>query len=81
MMEDDSALSGTLADEHASPAMRRALGVCYVLYTLVTLAVLPFAHLPGPVIPAVTTTFGAGMLLAHLCTSCLLLVQFRVAPS
>ena len=31
--------------------------------------------------PAVTTTFGAGVLIADLCTSFLLLVQFRVAPS
>jgi PAS domain S-box-containing protein len=72
---------GTLAGEHTSPSMRRALGVCCVAYTLATLAVLPLAHLPGPVVPAVTTTFGAGVLIADLCTSFLLLVQFRVAPS
>jgi PAS domain S-box-containing protein len=61
--------------------MRRAIGFFCVAYTLATLTVLPLAHIPGPVVPAVTTTFGAGVLIADLCTSFLLLVQFRVAPS
>jgi hypothetical protein len=61
--------------------MKRTLGVCYVIYSLATLAVLPLAPLPGPVIPTVTTTFGAGVLLADLGTSFLLLVQARVARS
>src|SRR5262249_41258237 len=78
---DQPELPGTLADEPASPSLRRAIGVCCVAYRLATLAVLPRAHLPGPIVPAVTTTFGAGVLIADLCTSFLLLVQFRIAPS
>jgi len=78
---DETELPGTFAGENASPSMRRAIRFFGVAYTLATLAVLPLAHLPGPVVPAVTTTFGAGVLIADLCTSFLLLVQFRVAPS
>jgi len=80
-MDDDAELPGTFAAEHASPFMRRVIGYVCVAYSLATLAVLPLAHIPGPVVPAITTTFGAGVLLADLCTSFLLLIQFRVAPS
>ena len=57
------------------------IGCVCIAYALATFAVLPFAHRPGPVVPAITTTFGAVILIADLCTSFLLLIQFRVAPS
>ncbi|HYI70151.1 MAG TPA: MASE4 domain-containing protein, partial [Skermanella sp.] len=74
-------LPGTFVGESASPWLRRTIALLCVAYALATLAILPFAHLPGPVIPAVTTTFGAGVLIADLCTGFLLLVQFRTAPT
>ena len=80
-MDDNAELPGTFATENASPCMRRVIGCFCVAYSLVTFAVLPLAHIPGPVIPAITTTFGAGVLIADMCTSFLLLVQFREAPS
>jgi hypothetical protein len=73
--------SGTFAGESASPRLRRTIGLLCVAYVFATLAILPVAHLPGPVVPAVTTTFGAGVLIADLCTGFLLLVQFRAAPT
>ena len=80
-MDDEAELPGTLVAENASPFMRRVVGCLCIAYSLATLVVLPFAHIPGPVVPAITTTFGAGVLIADLCTSFLLLIQFRVAPS
>ena len=72
---------GTLAADRR----RRSCGVSFggigVTYTVAILAVLPYARLPGPVVPALTTTFGAVVFLADLCTSVLLLLQCRVAPS
>ncbi|MGQ9368271.1 sensor histidine kinase [Azospirillum sp. ST 5-10] len=72
---------GTFISESATPTTRRTIGALCVAYVLATLAVLPFAAKPGPVIPAVTTTFGAGVLIADLCTGYLLLVQFRAVRS
>jgi len=80
-MADARELPGTLAATPASPGLRCVLGGVSVAYTLATLAVLPYAPLPGPVVPALTTTFGAVVFLADLCTSVLLLLQCRVAPS
>jgi two-component sensor histidine kinase len=77
----DHELPGTLAGESTSPRLRRTIGLLCAAYALATLAILPVAHLPGPVVPAVTTTFGAGVLITDLCTSFLLLVQFRGSPS
>jgi two-component sensor histidine kinase len=74
-------LPGTFVGESASPRLRRTIALLCIAYVVATLAALPVAHLPGPVIPAVTTTFGAGVLIADLCTSFLLLVQFRAAPT
>ncbi|MBP2292251.1 sensor histidine kinase [Azospirillum rugosum] len=68
---------GTFVGESATPTTRRVIGALCIAFVLATLAVLPFAANPGPVIPAVTTTFGAGVLIADLCTGYLLLVQFR----
>lgn len=72
---------GTFAGESASPRSRRIIGVLCLIYAAATLAVLPIADLPGPVIPAVTTSFGAGVLIADLCTGFLLLAQFRAVPT
>ena len=72
---------GTFASESVSPWVKRTLGLLCAIYVLATLAILPVAHMPGPVIPAVTTTFAAGVLIADLCTCFLLLVQFRAAPT
>jgi two-component sensor histidine kinase len=77
----DHELPGTLAGESASPRLRRIIGLLCVAYVLATLVILPVAHMPGPVVPAVTTTFGAGVMIADLCTSFLLLAQFRGAPT
>jgi two-component sensor histidine kinase len=73
--------TGTFTGESASPCLRWTIGLLCVACVLATLAILPVAHLPGPVVPAVTTTFGAGVLIADLCTGFLLLVQFRAARS
>jgi hypothetical protein len=73
--------TGTFTGESASPCLRWTIGLLCVACVLATLAILPIAHLPGPVVPAVTTTFGAGVLIADLCTGFLLLVQFRAARS
>jgi hypothetical protein len=81
MNATDHKLPGTFAGESASPWLRRIIGLLCAAYVLATLAILPVAHMPGPVVPAVTTTFGAGVLIADLCTSFLLLVQFRGAPT
>lgn len=67
--------------EGTSPAERRIIGVLCAAYAAATLMILPFAADPGPVVPAVTTTFGTGVLIADLCTGYLLLVQFRAVPS
>ncbi len=72
---------GTFVGESATPTTRRTIGALCVAYVLATLVVLPFAATPGPVIPAFTTTFGAGVLIADLCTGYLLLVQFRAVRS
>lgn len=72
---------GTFVGESATPTTRRIIGALCVAYVLATLAVLPFAATPGPVIPAFTTTFGAGVLVADLCTGYLLHVQFRAVRS
>ncbi|EWY41474.1 hypothetical protein N825_27240 [Skermanella stibiiresistens SB22] len=72
---------GTFVDESATDGARRIITILSVAYILATLAVLPFAALPGPVIPAVTTTFGAGVLIADLCTGFLLIVHFRAIRS
>ncbi|HYD67179.1 sensor histidine kinase [Azospirillum sp.] len=72
---------GTFGGESATPLARRTIGFLCGVYILATLAILPFADEPGPVIPAATTTFGAGVLIADLCTGFLLLAQFRAVPS
>ncbi len=72
---------GTLTGESATPTTRRTIGALCVAYVVGTLAALPFAATPGPVIPSVTTTFGAGVLITDLCTGYLLLVQFRAVRS
>jgi PAS domain S-box-containing protein len=70
-----------LAAQNASPRLRWVIGSLCAIYTLVSLALLPFAHTPGPILPAITTSFATAVLIADLCTSFLLLVQFRLAPS
>src|SRR3954451_24837728 len=77
----DHELPGSFAGESASPRLRWTIGLLCAAYTLATLAVLPVAYRPGPVVPAITTTFGAGVLITDLCTGFLLLVQFRAAPT
>ena len=67
--------------ENATPRLRWTIASLSAAYALVALALLPVAQTPGPVIPAITTSFGTGVLITDLCTSFLLLVQFRVAPS
>lgn len=72
---------GTFVGESSTPTVRRSIGILCVAYILATLAVLPFAAQPGPVIPAVTIAFAAGVLITDLCTGFLLLAQFRAVPS
>ncbi|UEM21096.1 MASE4 domain-containing protein [Skermanella mucosa] len=72
---------GALSGEGATPAARRTIAFLCLAYILATLAILPFADRPGPVLPAITTTFGAGVMIADLCTAFLLLAQVRAARS
>lgn len=46
------------------------------LYVAAALAVLPFAHDPGPVVPALTPVFAATVLVTESATSYLLFVRF-----
>jgi PAS domain S-box-containing protein len=47
------------------------------LFVAVTLVLLPYARLPGPVMPGFNAGFAAGVCVAELATSFLLLVVFR----
>jgi PAS domain S-box-containing protein len=63
----------------AAPALR--LPVAFIcLYSLVALAVIPFARTPGPEIPGITTLFVAVVFTTELSTSFLLLAWFRRMP-
>lgn len=71
----------TLARAAASPRLRLWIAAIGAIIVLTTLAALPFADRPGPVMPAATIAFGIGALIANLCTSCLLLAQFHTERS
>src|SRR5262245_25685618 len=49
-------------------------------YTILGLAVIPFAGNPGPEIPGIIAVFGTTVFVTELCTSLLLFVYFRAHP-
>ena len=70
-----SARTTTAALPNASTL--RVTAAFIALYAAVTLALLPFAREPGPEMPGFNAAFAAGVFVAELATSFLLLIRFR----
>ena len=65
----------TAAAPHASAF--RATAALIAVYAAIGLALLPFAREPGPEMPGFNAAFSAGVFVAELATSFLLLIRFR----
>jgi diguanylate cyclase (GGDEF)-like protein len=61
----------------ASPGQRRIAAALAAFITLVALATLPFAHMPGPVVTAFVPAGATAVILLDLITALLFLLQFR----
>ena len=60
-----------------SNAQLHTFAALTLIYAAITAAVIPFAHEPGPADPHIVIAYGAGILMADLCTALLLGTLYR----
>ena len=69
--------SGSLGEQADSQALPGAAKASLVALALFAVGTLPFARLPGPELPGVTSVFCASLFVTELATAMLLLVRFH----
>jgi len=60
-----------------SNAQLHTFAALTLVYVAITVAVVPFAHEPGPADPHIAVAYGSGILMADLCTALLLGTLYR----
>ncbi|HWI37412.1 MAG TPA: ATP-binding protein [Burkholderiales bacterium] len=60
-----------------SNAQLHTFAALTLVYVAITIAVIPFAHEPGPADPHIAVAYGSGILMADLCTALLLGTLYR----
>src|SRR5882757_1174382 len=67
------------AGDNGNPSAVKITIILICVYTILAVALIPFAGLPGPEIPGFVAIFTAGILITELSTAFLLFALFRQA--
>jgi signal transduction histidine kinase/ActR/RegA family two-component response regulator len=70
-----------LAEEAASPSLRRNVAAACIVYAALIVTLSVFARVRGPALPQFVTVFATGMFLTEICTFLLLLALARSSRS